>query len=94
MASVVQLRPGVALGTIIGTFAIPYRHDRKAIDYFEILVATDTESRAPVTTFVTRDGSLFDRACDLEGVPVEAHWHTGTRDGQRIRVLDALVKAS
>jgi hypothetical protein len=83
-------KPGVLTGVVVATFAVPYATDLKRIEHFQIVLADYLGDGAKETTFVTRDGLLFDQATDRLGEMVDAHWHKAVMGTGRVKVIDAV----
>jgi hypothetical protein len=80
----------VLTGVVVATFAVPYATDLKRIEHFQIVLADYLGDGAKETTFVTRDGLLFDQATDRLGEMVDAHWHKAVMGKGRVKVIDAV----
>jgi hypothetical protein len=83
-------KPGVLTGVVVATFAVPYATDLTRIEHFQIVLADYLGDGAKETTFVTRDGSLFDQATDRLGEMVDVSWHKAVMGSGRVKVIDAV----
>jgi hypothetical protein len=76
---------------VVQTFIVP-GPDRLTTSHYEIHLAPDTERNAPRTVLETRDEHAYVLATAAEnaGCRVTATWHSGTRGGRRVYLLDTL----
>jgi hypothetical protein len=90
MSVITMPKPGVLTGVVVATFAVPYATDLQRIEHFQIVLADYLGDGAKETTFVTRDGSLFDEASGLIGDMVDVSWHKAVMGSGRVKVIDAV----